>query len=254
MRQRLGLGAFFLLCFCVALMLNMPVSHVLGQIEMPDNIAISGVKGTLFDGNINRLVVNRVQVDDLNYSFRAECLLGLEVCYDLAADQGQGRVIAGPIDQSIELDGFEINYPLENLAAFADKMLIRPSGELQVFINHLNMRQQKLSQLDARVIWKQGGIVGEPIELGDYELRITPTSQGYQFALKDLDALLTVDGKGQLKANGQYTANINIQTQPGLNQSIKSALEFVAKKNGLNRYDIRRNGNLPNQVLNHLSF
>lgn len=255
MGKRLGLGIFFVLCLCLALIVNMPVVHLLAQFKLPNNILLSGVKGTLFNGNIDRLLVNQILVDDLAYSFEPGCLLSLKACYDIEADLGMGQVQANLIDQSIDLNNFEINYPLENLAAFSDQLLVRPSGNLQIDIDTLKLKQKKVSQVNARVRWQQAGIVGEAIELGDYELTVAPAStEGYQFELKDLKALLTVDGKGQLKADGKYSVNINIQSQPGLNQSIKSALEFVAKTKGLNRYDVRRSGVLPAQVLNHLSF
>ena len=254
MRKRMGLGVFFVLCLSLALIINMPVSHVLAQFKLPNNISLSGVKGTVFDGNIDSLVVNKIQLSDLGYTFKPGCLLNLKACYEIDADQGQGQISANPIDQSIDLNGFEINYPLENLAAFSDKLLVRPSGDLQIFIDTLNLKQERVGQVNARVLWQQAGIVGEAIELGDYELTIIQASQCYQFELKDLKALLTVNGNGQLKSSGQYSMNIAIESQPGLDQVIKSALEFVAKKKGLNRYDIRRSGQLPNQVLDHLSF
>jgi len=254
MRKRLGLGVFFVLCLCLALIINMPVSHVLAQIKLPNNISLLGVNGTLFGGNIDSIVFNKIQLIDLDYDFRPGCLFKLKVCYAIDADQGQGLISANPVDQSIDLIGFEINYPLVNLAALSDKLLVRPSGDLQIFIDTLNLKQQRVGQVNARVIWLQAGIVGEAIELGDYELTIKQASQGYQFEIKDRKAVLTVNGNGQLKASGQYSMNITIQSQPGLDQAIKSALEFIGKKKGLNRYDIRRTGNLPNQVLNHLSF
>lgn len=254
MAKQLGLGFFFVLCLCLALIINMPVVHLLAQIKLPNNLLLSGIKGTLFNGHIDSLVVDKIQVDDLGYDFSPGCLLSLKICYDIEADLGKGKIQADPIDQSIDLNSFEINYPLENLAAFSDRLLVRPSGNLQILIDTLTLRQQQVGQVNGRIQWQQAGIVGEAIELGDYELTVSQATQGYQFELKDLKALLTVDGKGQLKADGQYSMDINIQSQPGLNQSIKSALEFVAKKKGLNRYDIRRSGKLPNQALKHLSF
>jgi len=254
MGKGIGLGIFFILCLCVALVVNMPVVHLLAQVKLPNTIVLSGVNGTLFSGNVDSLLVNQVQIDDLSYDFNADCIAELKFCYDIDADLGQGQVWANPFDQSLELDDFEINYPLEKLAAFADQLLVRPSGNLQVLIDSLTLKQQLVSQVDARVLWRQAGIVGEAIELGDFELKIKPASQGYQFELKDLKALLTVDGKGQLKADGNYSLNVNILSQPGLDPSIKSALEFIAKKKGLNRYDVHRAGRLPGQVLKHLSF
>ena len=254
MRKQLGLGFFFVMCLFLALIINMPVSHMLAQSKLPNNISLSGVKGTILAGNIDNIVVDKLRLSDLKYRFKPGCLLNLKVCYAIDADQGQGLLSASPVDKSIILNDFEINYPLENLAALSNDLLVKPKGELKILIDSLTLKQQRVGQVNARVLWQQAGIVGEVVELGDYELSIAHVSQGYQFELKDHQALLTVAGNGQLKASGQYSMNITIQSPPGLNQSIKSALDFIAKKKGLNRYDIRRIGTLPNQLLNHLSF
>ncbi len=254
MRRKLGFGAFFLLCLLLGLALNMPVTHLLAQVTLPESIRPGHVDGTIFHGRIQRLSIDRVQINAINYQFQPGCLLSLRICYWLDFDQGRGDVGASLLSQNLTFDNFQIEYPLENLSVYADQLLVQPSGNLQVDIRSLTLKQNKLLGIDAIVVWRDAGIVGESINLGDYELTLNSQKHAYQFALRDMKAVLTVDGKGDLKSNGQYTTNISIQSQPGLNNQIKTALEFVAKKQGLNKYNIRRTGKLPGHFMSKIDF
>ncbi len=254
MRRRVGFSLFFFLCLIVSLALNMPLVHVLSRIDLPEKLSISGLDGSILNGSVELLLIDRIAVNNFQYQFKSSCLLSIGVCYQFQFEQGRGVVKANLFDQSLTLNKFHITYPLEDLSAYADKLLVQPTGLLDLSIESMSLKNQQINQINATALWQAAGVSGESINLGDYELILSSGNQAYQFQLRDKEAVLTVDGKGQLKANGQYSANISIRSEPGLNRSIKSALEFVAKKQGLNQYNIRRSGNLPSQVISRLSF
>ena len=66
--------------------------------------------------------------------------------------------------------------------------------------------------------------------------------------------MLKVDGNGELKSNGSYSMNINIDTKSGLDPNIKNVLELVATKKGLRQYNVRRSGTTDKRLLSYLSF
>lgn len=254
MRRRAGLSLFFLLCLIMSLALNMPLVHVLSRMELPEKLSISGLDGSILNGTVEQLLIDRIVVNNFLYQLDSSCLLSFSICYQFEFEQGKGAVQANLFDQSLALNNFYMTYPLEDLSAYSDKLLVQPTGLLDLSIESMSFKNQQINQISATALWQAAGVSGESINLGDYELILSSDKQGYQFQLKDKNALLTVDGKGQLKANGQYSANISIRSEPGLNRSIKSALGFVAKKQGLNQYNIRRTGTLPAQVMSRLSF
>ena len=254
MRRNLGFVAFFLLCLLSGLAMNMPVTHILAQISLPEKIQLGGVDGTILKGRIHQLNIDRIQINNVRYISLPGCLISLQICYRLDFDQGKGDISASLIDQSLAINGFQVEYPLENLAVYADQMLVQPAGNLQLNIDSMTLNQNKLLGINAVAIWQDAGVVGESINLGNYELTLSNQKQIYQFNLRDRKAVLTVNGKGELKSNGQYTTNISIESQPGLNNQIKTALEFIARKQGLNKYNIRRTGKLPGRYMALIGF
>ncbi|MCP3689325.1 MAG: type II secretion system protein N, partial [Gammaproteobacteria bacterium] len=217
-------------------------------------IRFNGLDGTIGSGRLDQLSIDRVLFNNISYEFEASCLLKLSICYRFDFEQGRASIGAGLLSQNMFLNDLQISYPLENLSAYTDKFLVQPSGSLALSIESATFDQQSLSQINARAVWQAAGVSGEAINLGDYELTIASEKQSYRFELRDQEASLTVDGKGQIKADGQYTLNVSINSQPGLAPEVKAALEFIAKKQGLNKFQIRRTGKLPDEMLSRLSF
>ena len=133
-------------------------------------------------------------------------------------------------------------------------LLVKPTGNVELIIDQMTINQNQVSLESGAVIWKNAGVEGEPVDLGEYRLDAVLADQAYNFTISDNDALLKIDGRGQLMANGQYTVDVNIESEPGLQDSIKAALEFVARKRGLNQYSVSQSGTIPTRMVSQLSF
>lgn len=254
MRNLFGPGLIFLLCLCVSLVFNMPLVHLRPHIKLPNSIGLGNIEGTLLGGHIDVLQANGLQASNLNYKNKLSCLLKLKLCYQIDFDQGRGLVSANALDQSLGFSDARISYPVEELTVLFPQLLVKPSGDLQIDIEHLSFKQQKVSINKGFALWSRAGVVGESFDLGSYQLSVSSAKQSYQFELTDNKAELEVDGKGQLKSNGQYLINVNIKSKPGVDQQIKGALDLIGKKRGLNQYTMQHTGQLAKQVLSQLSF
>ncbi len=254
MRKLLGPGLIFLLALIISLLLNMPLGHILARVKIPDQIRLANFQATLLEGQIDILEVNRLQATNLKYKIEWRCLLELRLCYHIDFDQGQGLVGASAFKRNLTISNTSISYPIEDLVVLFPQLFVKPSGNLKISIDKLILKQQKLVLKSGEVTWAHAGVVGDSVDLGEYRLTANLANQSYQFNLSDNDALLKVDGNGRINLNGQYSANINIESQPGLQQSVKSALEFVARKKGLNQYVVQRTGKLPEKILSQLFF
>lgn len=254
MRNILGPGLIFLVCLCVSLLINMPLTHVLAQFKLPNQIRLANIEGTLLAGRVDVLEVNRLQLTNLAYDSDLSCLLTLQWCYRVKFDQGDGILSASALEQDLSLTNTRVNYPMESLSTLFKQLLVKPSGDLMLDFDRISLKQQKVSINKGIVKWSHAGVVGEPFDLGAYQLTITSAKELYQLELKDDKAQLEVEGKGQLRSNGQYSININIKTRPGLNQQIKGVLDLVAKKRGLNQYRVQNTGVLDQKYANYLRF
>ena len=245
---------FFVFCLLITLIINIPVGYLAARIKIPEQIEISQLNGTLFGGQIDTLIVNQVIIQELEYEFDSSCLISLNICYKLNFIDGSALVRFAPITALIELSQLDIEISMDNLTAMSNQLLVKPSGSLHMRSDMVMLSNRQLTDIDAMLTWKNAGIVGEDINLGDYQLSISKENQQYQIILADKEATLKVDGKGDLRPDGRYSLDISINTRAGLEPRVKQVLELVATKKGLRQFNVRRSGVSDKRLLSYLSF
>ena len=245
---------FFVFCLLITLIINTPVGYLAARIKIPEQIKISQLSGTLFGGQVDTLIVNQVVIQKLEYEFDSSCLISLNICYKLNFIDGSALVRFAPITASIELSQLDIEISMGNLTAMSNQLLVKPSGSLHIRSDMVMLSNRQLSDIEAMLTWKNAGIVGEDINLGDYQLSISKENQQYQIILADKEAILKVDGKGDLRPDSRYALDISINTRAGLVPRIKQVLELVATKKGLRQFNVHRSGTSDKRLLSYLSF
>lgn len=253
MRKLWKPALFFVLVLLAALLINMPLAHLLGVVRMPDNIRIFQPQGSLISGRIGGIEINQFLLRDLEYEADLSCLLTLEVCYQVLNPYGSLQVRHKPLAGSTELTRVKIEYPLRDLTRMPG-VLMQPAGRLQLNLDSVLIVQDKLADLSGTLVWKDAGLAGEDINLGDYEVSVGKSAGRYDLVIEDKDAVLDITGKASLKADGKYTLDITIRTKPGLEPRVKNVLELVARKQGINQYVVRRAGSLDPALLANLMF
>ena len=254
MRRLFGLGFFFIVCLAIALVFNMPLVHVLAEVKLPPNIRISNFDGTVLKGRIDALEVNNLQATGIEYRHDARCLISLQWCYELVFDQGEVSASANALDQTVTLTDSNLAYPVSEIVTLFPALLVKPTGDVELIIDQLTINQSQVLLESGALIWKNAGVEGEPVDLGEYRVDAVLSNQTYNFTVTDNDALLKIDGRGQLQSSGQYSLDVNIEAEPGLQNSIKTALEFVARKRGLNQYSVSQRGTISPRMISQLSF
>jgi hypothetical protein len=158
-----------------------------------------------------------------------------------------------PLAGSTELTQVNIEYPLQDLSRISG-VLMQPAGKLQLNLDSVLIVKDKLADLNGTLVWKDAGLAGEDINLGDYEVSVGKSQGRYDLVIDDKDAVLDMAGRASLKADGKYTLDITIRTKSGLEPRVKNALELVARKQGINQYMVRRAGSLDPALLANLMF
>ncbi|MFT5548626.1 MAG: hypothetical protein ACI9CO_000542 [Candidatus Azotimanducaceae bacterium] len=253
------LALFFVFCLAIFLVINVPVVLILNQVALPKGIKLNDVKGQITSGHIAVAHVNNFPIRDINYEADLFCLLSLRVCYQINYQNGKATISFNPLTSNTEIRQFDVEYSLAELSPLMSQLLVKPAGELnlkfnRINIHHNNVNQIKIGHIDGLALWRNVGVVGEDINLGDYQFEVAREDNSYRFKLTDRQAALGMDGTGRLKSNGEYLLDIKIQADSGLDNSIKSMLTLAAKKKGLNEYVIYRQGQLAPHFIRQLLF
>ena len=244
----------FVFLLIITLLVNMPVQHLLARINMPPAVKLSQLQGNLLGGQVGTLMINQIIIRDLDYQIESACLLSASLCYQLNFSGGSMSIRYLPVTGSTEISQLDAELSISNLGGISDQWLIKPSGSLYLSSPRLLFRQGILADINAVVIWREAGIAGEDINLGDYQMNVKKGDGQYQVYLSDKEAVLDVEGEGVLNSGGNYSLNINIKSSAGLDARVKSALEFITSQKRLNQYQIRLSGISDKNLLSHISF
>lgn len=245
---------FFLLCLVLALLVNLPIQHVLARVKLPNTLSLDGVDGTVVHGNAQEVNVNGFPLRDVTYRYMPSCIPLLKVCYRVAYTQGTVQVAYDMLNGDTEINKLRIEYPASEIAQYMTQIPVRPDGKLELVIEDLTMVGNKPTSLAGTLFWRDLGLDDDGIKfnVGDIKVDFTGNAQQYDFKINDLDAALDVDGDGEISAGGQYKVDIKIRSELGIDSNVRSILDLVAKRVSLNNYRIEQSGRLPPQIARQL--
>ena len=245
---------FFVLCLVFALLFNLPIQQVLAHLQLPANIKLVGVKGTVFRGTVQEIVIDRFPLQSVSYRLLPSCIPLLKACYQISYEQGTLEAAYKVFDDATEISGARIEYPVAELMKYVPNVPVSLVGRVELMIDELSMVQGKPAALNGKLIGRDLGVDndGSKISIGDFQVDFTGNQKKYEFKLSDLDARLDVAGTGEIGADGQYNFDIKLNAEDGLDPKVKNVLEVFAAKAGYNKYRIEQKGRLPPNLTRRL--
>ncbi len=254
-KQALLTLGLFLSVLLFGLFVNLPARHVLQFVELPAEIKIQGLQGSIKAGRVQLLSYQKFHLTDVNFEIQPLCLLTASLCYQLQS-----------VDKDL-LVNFELNLFSQNIRLTKSKivldsevfkdipqLLAQPKGLLAIELETLTMADSKISELVAKVDWIGAGLQGEDQLLGNYNALVVKQADGLNIELGDQDSLLSLSGDLDVKWSGLYDVDLKFETRPTLNKPVISVLEMTTKKSGLNRFSLKRSGNVSKTGLKYLAL
>jgi hypothetical protein len=246
---------FFLLCLVLALLINLPVKHVLPYVKLPQTVRLADIDGNLFSGSIAEVYFDDFPIRGIRYSYMPSCIPMLKLCYHINYDEGQLQLAYDVLNGDTEVSSSRVEYPVATLLArLPMPPLVKPTGRLELEIDDLSMQQNKLLSVNGKLTWRDLGLDqdGSNVNIGDYQVDISGDVKGYNFTFTDQDAALDVSGDGSISAAGNYEVDVRIAPQAGLDPQIKSILNLVAARSSDNKYRIEQKGRIPANITRQL--
>lgn len=188
------------LLYVILLIAYLPAHQVSSRFALPDSINISGVSGTVWHGNIDRLVINNIPVNQLNWSISAWSLLLGQL--DLQLEAGNMReassiAFKGPVSLNIldplsfAAEEFQLYLPVDRVLAEVQLPLpVAASGRFRVNISQLLFEQGMCEQLSATGDWLNASVAGTqgPIELDTFTAQLHCEAQNYVIEVAEPNA------------------------------------------------------------------
>lgn len=242
-RQVVWIGFLFLSTFAVNLVLNTPAIQLLRFIELPAEIGIHGVQGTIMEGRVDKISYESFDVLDVHFRLQPTCLFKISICYQINSEGGEIllNVERNLLTQRNSITDSLFKLDIEQLENIP-RLLVQPKGQFDINIKNFESDDSSFFDLEAIVDWINAGIEGEDQILGNYQAELTTEPGKLNIYISNSDSQLSVAGSIHVKWNGSYTLDLGFESRETLNPSVISILDMMTKKVDLNRYVIKRTG------------
>jgi general secretion pathway protein N len=251
MKKWFTLGAFFFVSYLVFIIATLPLAFVINHSELPKNITIQAVSGTLWNGEIAQITVDNqvIKKVETQLSFWSLFTLMPEIDIVFGSD-----VLPGPqgtftlaISQSmLQLSDVSVFIPADNIAKRLQLPLpITAKGEVELQLSGMSIELNTFQCLEAKgqVNWSRGSVMAMQknivlgkltanidCEKGKLLAKIAPKNNiGLSFSayLGSNGNKVNVSGSGHLKPGVKFPPEL------------KSALPFLGKADAQGRYRLR---------------
>ncbi|MDN4502957.1 type II secretion system protein N [Alteromonadaceae bacterium BrNp21-10] len=232
--------------FLFFLIWHLPATVVLDRVNLPKNIRLSGVSGTLWQGHLQQLVVNGIAINDVDWQLDALPLLMAEVQAQI--DAGNSRdieevALSGQISLStdhIQLSDAQVYVPASTLLAQVKLPLpIDAQGRFSVNISQLDY-PQKCQQLSGKGQWLKAEVTGTqgPIVLGNFDALLSCQQDDVAIVIQSGNSF-GIDATVLVKPNGKYAVNGKFKPSESLPQEVHQAAAFFGKTDAQGFYNIK---------------
>jgi general secretion pathway protein N len=239
MKQKLGLIAIAVIVYCVFLVAKLPAEQILQRVNLPSNINITGVSGTLWSGRARQVNYQGLAIQDVKWQLSALPLLWgavwleLDAGNDRRADQIsiQGEIatkLTNPM--VVSSDDFLVYLPTDQVLANVSLPLpVMAGGRFRVTLQELDFDQQ-CEALNGTGEWLNASVMGTQgsIPLGVFKADLSCT-EGAINAIVAEPNMLGLSLNAKVKSMRDITVSGRIKLDPQLPQEVHDASQLFGQ-------------------------
>ncbi|MGB3727406.1 MAG: type II secretion system protein N [Glaciecola sp.] len=223
------------------------VAHHINK-QSGNQVQLSGVSGTLFEGYANTLSMQGLRVNQVKWELSPLSLLGLSPSIDMQGGNirdTNGIYVKGTVSTSlldstaIEANQVQLFVPTKTvLAQLTLPVFVTASGRFRVDINTFQF-DQGCAQLQGKGSWLNAAVNvnNNPISFGTFEANLSCQTPNFIVEVSpsnklSLDAQLNIDMSGKYKVEGRF------KVPSDLPKEIQQAAQFFGNPSNDGYYNI----------------
>jgi|GEM_PF-3981464 len=243
-------GVLTYLLFLVALL---PAGFVWSEVErrgiVPEEIALLGVHGTVWEGGVGTMVLPEGVTAAVQWSTAPSDVLKAHLSWDVSA-----QLLGGQIDGRLSFGSRQLTVKRVR-GDFSAPAVVGPflewpvdlTGRIALELTSVVLTYGgRLQEMHGTVGWLNGGAgMGKAIPLGDLRAVLEESGQGgIKATLKDTGGPLMVEGIAELQPAGRVQVEGIAGTRRSADQSLVEALQMVGRADAAGRRKFRFSGTL----------
>lgn len=245
MKKRLSLALSIIGLYCVFLVVTLPVGFVLNLVTLPNNIQLSGVKGTIWQSHIDTVMVDNIRIDNVNTSLSALSLFTFNPTVDLTF----GDPMLSGIDGHASISGISapkvqntvLSVPANLIARFAPTPIeLTAHKYIELNLQSFELGAPVCQSLAGQINWQQAAVTvfGQRVNLLDLKGELSCQKGEVVLDVKQPNGLgLTFSAT--IGKNMHMYGEGFIQPTATTPKAIMDILPLVSRPDGEGRYPLR---------------
>lgn len=241
-----------LLAYLIFLIAKLPASQLISRVELPNNISIHGVSGTIWQGDATSLVVNNIAIENVSWDLSFWRLLLLDAHLDLKAGniRDSNEVsFQGPVSVSLinptrlKADDLSVYLPANMiLAQVRLPVAADATGRLKLVIRHLDY-PGFCQSLEGQGQWLNAGLEGivglaQPLDLGNFDAKLSCIENDILIKIAEPNRF-GLNADVRIPKDFKISLDARFRPDPDLPQQVLDAAKFFGRTDAQGYYQFR---------------
>lgn len=250
MKRWIIYGLLVLGAYLVVLVATLPASRVyqLAAATLPPSIQLYGLKGSLWSGSADTLVLASQRYRNARWQLQPLSLLSGAMVFELDLDNGasllQGR--AGvDIFGNLILRNVSLQQDLGDIQALAQVAPISLGGKISGRIDAVKMSRRQIASAQANFTLRDVAfLLPRRTPWGDFKLDIEKPDSDTLVKVRDQGGPLRADGLITIDDANQYQINIALEAAADASPDLIQGLNYVGPRGGDGKTRLTNGGSL----------
>ncbi|MFT2092232.1 type II secretion system protein N [Paraglaciecola sp. 2405UD69-4] len=235
-----------LLVYGIFLVAKLPAVQVISRVDLGKDIKISGVTGTIWEGNLQQVVVKGIPLNDVDWSLsflplllgKAEAVISAGNIRDLEQISIDGVVTVS--NQRIQADNLVAYVPTEFvISALPLPIPVEANGRFKVQLNALDYTKS-CQVIEGTGQWLNASFTGpqDVINLGNFNADLSCLDENVIVDVKEPNSF-GLSAKVTLPANMKFKVNGRFKPDASLPKEVHQAASFFGKPDSNGYYPVK---------------
>ena len=200
---------------------------------LPNNISTAGVSGTLWKGNVQNIVVDKIGLQNTKWSANPLSLLVGKVNADVSIDSSniKGDFETTVANTEVVTENLDLNGELALLTPYFEKLGLTINGQFDAKFDNLHFKDGLPHNANGTLNTFNTSILGFiPLNLGDVNSVFAEQADGFQISLVNQNGELDINGVITVTSNGLYKADLNISKNGQTPDNVLQTVQMIGEK------------------------
>lgn len=243
MKSKFTIAAFFLAVYVFFLVAMLPANWLLAKIQLPEDVLLVDVQGSIWQTTIKQVVVDDIVIDDVKSSLSPFSLIllnpSVEVSFGNTLVNGpQGYLTVSGFFSDVNISDAVITLPADMVAAELDLAVdVIAHEQLKIDINDFTVGAPVCSELAGNLFWQNAAVTAldERVSLGSLSAKLS-CDKGELVANVEPKNNLGLSYRARLKADGEFTGSGYLKPGANFPSQLREVLSFLGSADQQGRY------------------